>query len=215
VLALQPAILAVPVMTVDDLATPGIEITVVDNAAGDLNPVIGAITVNGPVGVWWINVDTGITMPVIGSPANPRMDLNTVVSSIGAGTIVISFSEVGFGPVAPPVQYLQLDFGGTTQGTAAATGLVNALPVVSVGPLGPGAFSGSAQAPVNLGGVFTMGLSTTYTHAGAQTSSGNAQLSVPEPSVMLLLGSGLAGLGGVVWRRKSRGCSTATHGPVP
>lgn len=51
-----------------------------------------------------------------------------------------------------------------------------------------------------------------HAHPGA-LSPGEAP--VAEPSTLLLLGSGIAGLGAVLWRRKSRGCSTATHGPVP
>ena len=80
---------AVPTLTLFDGTTT---ITITDGSGLDANAAVGAVTFSGRIGVWDVNVSTGITKPVIGSSTVPMMDLNSVDHSTGAGTLTITFS---------------------------------------------------------------------------------------------------------------------------
>src|SRR5271169_653075 len=71
---------------------------ITDGGAHDFNPEAGAITFVGSIGTWKINVTTGLTKPAVGSVTLPVMDLNTVDTSTGKGTLLIKFIDYGFGP---------------------------------------------------------------------------------------------------------------------
>ena len=90
---------AIPTLILYDVGS-GTGISITDGLAGfDVNPFAGAITWVGSLGVWTFNVSTGVTMPFIGSPVAPVLDLQSLDFSSGPGTLWIWFSETGFGPV--------------------------------------------------------------------------------------------------------------------
>lgn len=85
------------VLTIDDLGTGGVDQTITDP---DLD---GLITFNGSVGVFIVNVTTGISKPLAPSPQ--LMDLNSIsVSSGAAGDLEIKLTDTDFtaAPLAGP-----------------------------------------------------------------------------------------------------------------
>src|SRR2546426_8938785 len=60
----------------------------------------GVVTFAGALGIFSVNVTTGVTKPTLGSAALPHMDLNTLNIAGGAGDLTITWSDVGF--TGPP-----------------------------------------------------------------------------------------------------------------
>lgn len=124
--------------------------TIADNSLLDNDLTVGKIEFIGAVGVFDVNVTTGISKPVSGTANLPILNLNSVnVSSTAGGTLAIRLTDTDFtGPLGPGVSS-SLDFGGTTNGTAALDAFLDntnaqfgtGIPVGSFGPFGAGAFS--------------------------------------------------------------------------
>ena len=72
-------------------------VTVTDSGAGDVNPLAGVVVFNGAVGDFSVNVTTGITKPLLGSPTDPILDLNSIdVTGAAGGVLTIEFTKTDF-----------------------------------------------------------------------------------------------------------------------
>lgn len=200
---------AVPTMTIDNGIDP--IITIVDNGSGDSSSLDGVVHFNGTLGQWSLVVTVGQTKPFLGSASAPHMDLGYVVTSTGAGTITIRWSDTDFTSSGG----FAAEIGGTTAGNVAfdtyadsanllfGTGIHLTSQTFSTSP-----FDGIASA----GSVGTIPFSLTeqlvVTHGDGNISdSGNAALITTVPdggaTVTLMLGAftGLGLMGTVLKRR--------------
>lgn len=216
---------AVPTMTLTDLATAE-TVVITDGSGLDIHPTSGIVTFAGRIGSWFLNVDTGLTKPTIGSASNPALDLSFVAVSKGAGgSLKITFSDDFFGPINGNVK---LAIGGTTMGSvtgAAYYDLDNGIGGQAsqigstLGAFSSGGFGSNQQTDLALGNPFSLTLEVIITHEASQLfkpfSSGDLLLQygpkvvyndpnpnlVPDGGVtLMLLGAGLACLG--CWQRR-------------
>ena len=204
-LGLSGAAQAVPTMKISDGITT---LTIADGSGSDSNGAAGLVTWIGTIGVWTINVNTGVTKPAYGDAENPYMDLNFVNgSSSSAGTLTIWFSETDFTKNGTAFAVI----GGTAAGMVSyetyydsANALFGNSGALTNQSFGPGGFTGAATGgPVMDPNVYSLTQKITITHGQQGVSSGDAELTVPDSgSTIALLGAALATLGLISRRRK-------------
>jgi len=186
--------------------------TVSDGGAGDFNSDTGAITYIGRLGVWDLNVATGVGSAFSGPGS---IDLNSVNNSSGAGTLVIDFTETDFDTDFPGWSML---FGGTLTGPAGSTVSARTWAndsnnlfateslIGTLGPFGPGAFAGEVGASASVSPLYSLTQRVEISLTGAGQYSGDLNLQpLPEPASLAVWGLfGLMGLAAFQRLRKKR-----------
>jgi hypothetical protein len=205
-----PAALAVPQLQLSDGTTT---VTVVDQGAGDLDGLSGAIVFSGQIGGYFINVTTGITKPVLGTAEEPSLDLNSInVSGPGGGILTIRFTETDYVSNSGTADIFSA-IGGVTAGTMQYQTFASTTNdpfqqdlLVSDSGFLSGPFVFSALSTIAISGSYSLTTVATITHTGAgtQNSSFNAVVELPEPFLAppLVLGTLLLSATLIVRRRR-------------
>lgn len=188
------------ILRLSDGITP---VEIQDGDLDDANPAAGGVTFIGSVGVFVVNVTTGLSDPILGSATEPHMDLNTVSVSSGAGTLTIELIDEDF--VGAGTHSFAMNIGGTTGTTSSVTynAYADGSLIDSLGPFGGPVFAATGGGSATVGSPYELMQQVIITHTGAGVTSLDAELIAPEPASLALLGLGLVGVGVGARRRRN------------
>ena len=176
----------------------------------------GQVLFVGPFANFTVNVSVGLSDPILGSPTNPHMDLNsvTVANNVG-GTLTIALTDTGFTGTGGIVPFLNQIGGTLIPGSLTVKTYLDAgnnpfaltTLLTSLTFPGPGAFSGSDDGfgvtnatPYSLTQVITL----TLPGGGSASFDSDLQTTTPIPAALPLFASGLGVLGFAAFRRKRK-----------
>jgi len=180
-------------------------VTIPDNSVGDSNPAVGTVEFIGAVGDFDVNTSVGVSKPLTGSATDPKLNLNSLnATTVSApATLYVRLTDTDFTAPAGAVS-AELDFGGTTNGTASLAAFLDSTntefgtttPAGSLGPFLPTAFNDTTTTPVLVTSPYSATLEAVVVHddAGDVTSFGGELSVVPEPGSLALLAVGAAAL---------------------
>jgi hypothetical protein len=161
----------------------------------------GVVTFAGSVGVFTVNVTTGISHTIT------NLDLNSIDLSTGPGHLTIQLTDTGFTSLGAG----KMAIGGTSTGSVTYkayfdTGNTPFATTSLIGTITGGGvpFAGATQGQGPGTGPYSLTEEVTITHNGdGGLTSFNADLHVPEPSSSLLLGMSFMSLFGYgYWHRR-------------
>jgi len=172
---------ATEILTVSDGVTT-------KTVSGDGSGVLGFASSSFP---GWAFAVGGAGTPLIGTDSTPDLHLNFF--GVGAGTLTISLQDDGFlasGLIQPRTQIGGVLGDGATMTLAAFS---TAGDLLSFGPLGPGLISAADYASQTINGAYGLGLTATITSTKPSAMSFDADVSVPEPATLALVGAAMLG----------------------
>ena len=177
-------------LTLEDTDTAGSAITVTDTGG------IGAVGFGGSTGMLvgdWLVKASGISEPNIFLGPNQLMHLDSVdaTSAAGAGTLRVTLEDDAYlGNIGSVIFDVAAQ---NTVGTSEFWAYVDGVEFAHVGPGGSINYT-SDQFLISTN-PFNLKIVAEINHTSSGTSSFNANVDVPEPSIIALLGAGLLGLG--------------------
>ncbi|HEB49263.1 MAG TPA: PEP-CTERM sorting domain-containing protein [Desulfobulbus sp.] len=192
---------ATPILTISDGSST---VTIQDGVGNSLD---GIISYSGSIGAWDVTMSLASSYPAIGTLGAPEMHLTgSSVALTDGGTLTFTFEDK-FSSWNNDLDGLISSFGGYGSGNVTFSTYLDDVQLANFGPVS-GAFSDSMVSMVvpdypddyilKIVGVIDNPAS------GLATSFDGGIAPVPEPATMLLFGTGLAGLAGVVRKKKKQ-----------
>ena len=155
-------------LRVSDGTVPGTKI-IQDQDVDDMDPQVGVVMYSGSVGATWtLTLSSGLSKPLLGSAALPRLDLNTANASSGAGgTLTIEMTDTDFTGNGPGA----MSVGGSSPGSVVfktysdnSNVEFGKATLLTTSPALSGAFADDRSAPVAGTPPFSLTLEVAITH---------------------------------------------------